>query len=105
MDRYRDLIKEKDLEQIPVVKMLGWKYLLSYDRDFDAFEEYKSPKEFITALNLEAAEEAGSCFIRKENQRNRMQGKSTPIVQTHLRHTSSDQSMIDSRQRGLRPGS
>jgi hypothetical protein len=52
MDRYRGQIKEKDLEQIAVAKMLGLKYLVSYDRDFEAFEEYKTPKEFIKTLNL-----------------------------------------------------
>ena len=57
MDRYRGQIKDKDLEQIAVAKMLGLKYLVSYDRDFEAFEEYKTPKEFIKTLNLEAAED------------------------------------------------
>jgi predicted nucleic acid-binding protein len=57
MDRYRGRIKEKDLEQIAVAKRLGLKYLVSYDRDFEAFEEYKTPKEFIKALNLQSAED------------------------------------------------
>ena len=57
MDRCRGQIKEKDLEQISVTKMLGLKYLVSYDRDFEPFEEYKTPKEFIKTLNLEAAED------------------------------------------------
>jgi len=57
MDRYRGQIKEKDLEQIAVAKMLGLKYLVSYDRDFESFEEYKTPKEFIKVFNLEAAED------------------------------------------------
>ena len=37
--------------------MLGLKYLVSYDRDFESFEEYKTPKEFIKVLNLEVAED------------------------------------------------
>jgi predicted nucleic acid-binding protein len=57
MDRYRGQIKEKDLEQIAAAKMLGLKYLVSYDRDFESFEEYKTPKEFIKVFNLEAAED------------------------------------------------
>ena len=57
MDRHRGRIKEKDLEQIAVAKTLGLKYLVSYDRDFEVFEEYKTPKEFIEALNLEAAKD------------------------------------------------
>jgi len=58
MSRYRGKIKEKDLEQLAVVKKLGFKkYLLSYDRDFETFEEYRTPKEFIQILNLEALKE------------------------------------------------
>ena len=55
MDRCRGKIKEKDLEQLAVVKKLGLKYLVSYDRDFEPFEEYRTPKKFIEALNLEAS--------------------------------------------------
>jgi predicted nucleic acid-binding protein len=57
MKQYREMIKEKDLEQITVVKMLGIKYLISYDRDFEPFEEYRTPKAFIKTLNLEMAED------------------------------------------------
>jgi len=57
MDRYRGQIKGKDLEQIAVAKRLGLKYLVSYDRDFEAFEEYRTPKEFIEAFNLQSAED------------------------------------------------
>lgn len=53
MTQYKDKIKEKDLEQLAVVKKLGLKYLVSYDKDFDPFDEYKTPKEFIKELNLE----------------------------------------------------
>lgn len=54
MNRYRNRIKEKDLEQLAVVKKLGLKYLVAYDRDFEPFEEYATPKGFIEALNLDA---------------------------------------------------
>jgi putative PIN family toxin of toxin-antitoxin system len=57
MNRYRGKIKEKDLEQLAVVKKLGLKYLVSYDRDFEAFEEYRTPKKFIETLNLEASKD------------------------------------------------
>lgn len=57
MSRYRGKIKEKDLEQLAVVKKLGLKYLVSYDRDFESFEEYKTPKKFIETLNLSVFEE------------------------------------------------
>jgi hypothetical protein len=39
MNQYRGKIKEKDLEQLAVVKKLGLKYLVSYDRDFASFQE------------------------------------------------------------------
>lgn len=38
MNRNRGKIKEKDLEQLAVVKKLGLKYLASYDRDFASFQ-------------------------------------------------------------------
>ncbi len=47
---YQGQIKEKDLEQLAAVKKLGLKYLLSYDRDFNPFEEYYTPKEFLQQL-------------------------------------------------------
>ena len=56
MNRYKGKIKDKDLEQLAVVKKLGLKYLVSYDRDFEAFQEYKTPRRFIEALNLKAVE-------------------------------------------------
>lgn len=54
MNRYRDKIKDKDLEQLAVVKKLGLKYLVAYDRDFAPFEEYVTPRGFVEALNLDA---------------------------------------------------
>jgi predicted nucleic acid-binding protein len=56
MNRYKGMIKEKDLEQIAVVKMLGIKFLVSYDRDFEPFEEYKTPKEFVKILGFKGVE-------------------------------------------------
>jgi len=56
MNRYQGKIKDKDLEQLAVVKKLGLKYLVAYDRDFEPFEEYVTPKRFIEALNLDAVE-------------------------------------------------
>jgi predicted nucleic acid-binding protein len=47
MLKNKKLIKAKDLEQVAAVKKLGIKYLLSYDRDFEPFEEYITPKAFI----------------------------------------------------------
>jgi len=55
MLKYKKLIKAKDLEQVATVKKLGIKYLLSYDRDFEPFEEYITPKEFIKELGVKPA--------------------------------------------------
>lgn len=40
MSKYKDKIKDKDLEQIAVTKKLGIKYLIAYDRDFKDLEEH-----------------------------------------------------------------
>ena len=56
MDKYRDLIKEKDLEQVTVVREFGIKYLISYDRDFKGIEEYKTPREFVLLMGLKGFE-------------------------------------------------
>jgi hypothetical protein len=51
-----NVFKDKDLEQLAVVKKLGLKYLVAYDRDFEPFEEYVTPKGFVEALYLDAFE-------------------------------------------------
>ncbi|RJQ43823.1 MAG: putative toxin-antitoxin system toxin component, PIN family [Nitrospiraceae bacterium] len=55
MAEYKKLIKDKDLEQLAVVKKLGIKYLVAYDRDFENFEEYITPKAFIKEMDIKAA--------------------------------------------------
>ena len=40
-------IKEKDIQQIAAAKALGLKYLISFDRDFRPFPEYRTPKQFL----------------------------------------------------------
>ncbi len=52
ISKYRNQIKDKDLEQLAVVKSLGIKFLIAYDRDFNNFEEYITPKAFIETMNL-----------------------------------------------------
>ena len=49
MAKLKGKIKDKDIQQIAAAKHLQLK-LVSYDRDFKAFEEYVTPKEFVTAL-------------------------------------------------------
>ena len=48
-------IKGKDLQQIAAAKHLQLK-LVSYDRDFEAFEEYITPKEFVNSLGKVSSE-------------------------------------------------
>ena len=54
MAKYKKAIKSKGLEQLAVVKKLGIKFLVSYDRDFETFEEYITPKEFIEEMGTKA---------------------------------------------------
>lgn len=56
MQRFKGKIKDKDLEQLAVTKKLGIKFLISYDRDFDEFEEYITPKSFVKLLCLKQQE-------------------------------------------------
>ncbi len=51
-EEWRGKIKEKDLEQLASVKTHGIRYLIAYDRDFEGFEEYITPREFIKSLKL-----------------------------------------------------
>ncbi len=55
MVKYKKLIKGKDLEQLATVKKLGIKFLLAYDRDFENFEEYITPKSFIKEMGIKTA--------------------------------------------------
>lgn len=50
LEKYRGQIKEKDLEQLAVVKEFGIKYLLAFDRDFEEQEEYRTPREFVELM-------------------------------------------------------
>ena len=52
MAKLKGKIKDKDLQQIAAAKHLQLK-LVSYDRDFEAFEEYVTPRELITSLGKE----------------------------------------------------
>ena len=52
MIKYKKLIKDKDLEQLATVKKMGIKFLVAYDRDFEKFEEYITPKAFIRQMGI-----------------------------------------------------
>ena len=50
MKKYAGQIKEKDLEQLAVVKKYGIKYIISLDRDFTGQEEYRTPRQFVELI-------------------------------------------------------
>ncbi len=50
MERWKEKINRKDLEHIATVKMLKLKYLIAYDRDFEGFREYLTPKQFLRKI-------------------------------------------------------
>ncbi len=53
MGLYKEVIKNKDLEQLTVVKKYGIRFLISYDKDFEKCDEYFTPKSFIEYINYE----------------------------------------------------
>lgn len=55
MQELKGRIKQKDLPQIASTRHLGIKYLVAFDEDFNAFEEYITPRRFIEILNLKPA--------------------------------------------------
>ena len=55
IENWLNKIKDKDLEQIAVVKKLKIPYLISYDRDFADFQEYLTPKKFIELIGIKAS--------------------------------------------------
>jgi putative PIN family toxin of toxin-antitoxin system len=55
MAKYKNMIKDKDLEQLATVKKLGIKFLIAYDRDFEGFDEYITPKSFLKEMGIKTA--------------------------------------------------
>ena len=56
IEKWCDKIKNKDVEQIAVVKKLKILYLISYDKDFVNFQEYLTPKRFIGLIGMKASD-------------------------------------------------
>ena len=52
MKRLEGSIKGKDLEQLAAVKALGLRHLVSFDRHFEPFEEYSTPRKFLASLGM-----------------------------------------------------
>jgi len=51
--KYAKIINEKDLEQVTAVREFGIKYLVSYDKHFEAIEKYIIRKQFVKLLGLQ----------------------------------------------------
>jgi predicted nucleic acid-binding protein len=54
MGHLKGRIKDKDLEQLAATRALGLRYLVSFDRHFEPFEEYITPKRFVESLGRKA---------------------------------------------------
>lgn len=50
--KWKGKIKEKDLENLATAKALKLKCIVSYDDDFNGFEEHRTPKEFIKEMGF-----------------------------------------------------
>lgn len=50
--KWKEKINRKDLEHIATVKMLKLEYLIAYDRDFEGFKEYLTPKKFLKKIGI-----------------------------------------------------
>jgi len=48
--KWRGKVKGKDLEHIVIIKKFNIPILVSYDRDFNSFSEYMTPKQFVKYL-------------------------------------------------------
>jgi predicted nucleic acid-binding protein len=47
-------IKDKDLEQLAAARALGLRHLVSFDRHFEPFEEYITPRAFVESMGKKA---------------------------------------------------
>ena len=54
--KLKNKIKEKDIEHLATVRYMNIKYLIAYDEDFEIFEEYITPKNFIKKLDLKTSD-------------------------------------------------
>ncbi len=52
MNNWRGQIKEKDLENLAAVKQFHISHLISHDRDYENFHEYRTPKQFVIEMGL-----------------------------------------------------
>lgn len=52
IEELKGQIKEKDLENLATVKQKKITFLVSYDKDYKNFSEYKTPKQFVAILGI-----------------------------------------------------
>lgn len=52
LEKWKNQIKNKDLEHIVTVKAMQLQTLIGFDRDFKPFKEYKTPKQFLKTLGI-----------------------------------------------------
>ena len=53
---FRGKIKDKDLENLATAKAMKIGYLISFDREYELFPEYLTPKQFVKHLGLAVSE-------------------------------------------------
>ncbi|MFH0713451.1 MAG: type II toxin-antitoxin system VapC family toxin [Candidatus Micrarchaeota archaeon] len=56
MQKWHGKIKEKDLEHLATVKHLKIDTLVAFDRDYEPFPEYITPKQFLKKLGIKTSE-------------------------------------------------
>lgn len=52
MRKWRGKIKTKDLEHLASAKKMKLQYIVAFDRDFEPFKEYRTPKQFVDELGV-----------------------------------------------------
>lgn len=50
MQQWRGKIKEKDLEHLATAKHVNADYIIAFDRDFEPFKEYRTPRRFVQEI-------------------------------------------------------
>lgn len=50
MEKWRGKIKDKDLEHLATAKALKLNYIIAFDRDFESFPQYFTPKQFVESV-------------------------------------------------------
>ena len=50
MQELRGKIKEKDLEHLATAKHVSADYIIAFDRDFEPFKEYITPRKFVEKI-------------------------------------------------------